>query len=154
MMTEDRFARFEERFERFVEYVESRFQDTEGRLRELPTREEWSQFATKADLAQFATKAELTGEIGALRAEMRERFENVHDRLVALEKGQADLRTDLRSGLAQLRQQANELSVWVDRLEALARENNSSLLVLREDMLQRFRHVNERLTALEQKLAA
>jgi hypothetical protein len=41
MTMEERFARFEERFERFVEYVESRF-------RELPTREEWSQFATKA----------------------------------------------------------------------------------------------------------
>lgn len=143
MTMEERFAHFEERFERFVEYVESRFN-------ELPTREQWSQFATKADLAQFATKAELTGEIGSLRAEMRERFEIVHDRLIALEKGQGDLRADV----AQVRQQVNELSVRVDRLEALARENNSNLVALREDMQQRFRLVNERLTTLEQKLAA
>ena len=148
MMTEDRFARFEERFERFVEYVESRFQ-------ELPTREQWTQFATKADLAQFATKADLAqlatrGELAEFRVEMRERFEIVHDRLVALEKGQTDLRADV----AQLRQQVNELSLRVDRLEALARENNSNLIALREDMQQRFRLVNERLTTLEQKLAA
>jgi hypothetical protein len=52
MTMDERLERFEQRFERFVEYVESRFQD-------LPSREEWSQFATKAHLAQSATKADL-----------------------------------------------------------------------------------------------
>lgn len=128
----------EEQFARFVEYAESRFQ----------------QLATKNDLAPFATKddlrAEIDGlrlEIGGLRVEMRERFEIVHDRLVALEKGQEDL----HSGIAKVREQVHELSV---RIEALGRETNSRLIELREEMQQRFRKVNERLTALEQRIAA
>jgi uncharacterized coiled-coil DUF342 family protein len=129
----------EDQFNRFVEYAEGRFQ-------QLPTREEWSQFATKADLAQFATKA----DFGALRAEMRERFDIVHDRLVALETGQEDL----RSGIVKVRDQINDLSVRMEKLESHARETNRKLIDLRDDMQQRLRVMNERLTALEQRLAA
>lgn len=147
-MMEERFGRFEERFERFVEYVEGRFQymedrfeHMEGRFRALPTREEWSQFATRADLKE---------EIGTLRLEMRERFEIVHDRLLALERGHEDL----RSGVAQVRQQVNELGVRIEQLEVVTRDTNLRLIHLRDDMQQRFRDVNERLSSLEQRIAA
>jgi uncharacterized coiled-coil DUF342 family protein len=146
----------EDQFNRFVEYVEGRFQ-------ELPTRAEWSQFTTKADLAQFATKgdlsqfatkADLKEELGALRAElraeMRERFDIVHERLVALESGQEDL----RSGIMKVRDQINDLGVRMEKLESHARETNRKLIDLRDDMQQRLRVMNERLTALEQRLAA
>ncbi len=151
---EERFDRFELRFERFVEYVDLRFQ-------ELPTREQWSQFATKTDLAQFATKIDLaaaqddfTAQIASLRAEMRERFEIVHDRLVALENGVDALRSEAAQLRDQVRVQVGELHARIDMVEALARDNNSKLIGLREDIQQRFRHVNDQLTSLEQRLAA
>ncbi len=144
---EERFERFEQRFERFVECVELRFQ-------EVPTRAEWSQFATKVDLALIATRADLIGEIGSLRAEMRERFEIVHDRFVALEKGQDALRSEVAQLRDQVRQQVGELHARIDMVAALARDNNSKLIGLREDIQQRFRHVNDQWTSLEQRIAA
>jgi septal ring factor EnvC (AmiA/AmiB activator) len=81
----------------------------------------------------------------------------MHDRIVALEKGQEDLRL----GIAIVRDQANELSMKLvalntrfDRLEAQVRDTNRKLIDLREEMQQRFRIVTERLSALEQRLAA
>ena len=140
-MTEDQFARF-------VEYAESRFQQmaTKADLERLATKADLERFATKSDLEQLATKA----DVQALRLEMRERFEIVHDRLVALENGNKDL----RSGLAKVRAQVSELSTRIDKLEGLAHETNTRLTDLREEMQQRFRSVNERLSALEQRIAA
>jgi hypothetical protein len=39
-------------------------------------------------------------------------------------------------------------------VEAFARDNNSKVIGLREDIQQRFRHASDQLTSLEQKLAA
>ena len=89
-----------------------------------------------------------------MRAEMRERFEIVHDRLVALEKGQDALRSEVAQLRDQVRQQVGELHARIDMVEALARDNNSKLIGLREEIQRRFLVVNERLTALEQRLAA
>ena len=85
---------------------------------------------------------------------MRERFEIIHDRIVALEKGQEDLRV----GITKVREQVNELTVQlnagIERLEAQGRETNVKLIDLKEEVQQRFRMVTDRLSALEQRIAA
>ena len=121
-MTEDQFARF-------VDYVEGRFQHLEARM---------------------ATKADLTQEIGSLRLEMRERFEIVHERLAALEKGQGNV----QAGLDKVRAEVRDLGARMDRIEVQVRDTNSKLIDLREEMQQRFRSVSERLRAVEERIAA
>lgn len=149
-MTEDQFARF-------VDYVEGRFQHMESHFQQMATKDHLQQLESKVDLLAIdVARLEnvLKAEVGSLRQEMRERFEIVHDRIVALEKGQEDLRI----GISKVREQVNELTVQlstrIERLEAQGRETNVKLIDLKEEVQQRFRMVTDRLSALEQRIAA
>jgi dynactin complex subunit len=148
-MTEDQFARF-------VEYAEGRFQ-------QVATKEDLLQLATKDDLARAEARLEerLASEVNSLKLEMRERFEIVHDRLVALEKGHgqlnaglASLRAEVNELRAQLHEHTAHLGARLDNVEVQVRETNAKLIDLRAEIQQRFRNVTERLAALEHRIAA
>ena len=94
--------------------------------------------------------ADARAEISSVRLLVREQFENIHDRLAILA---GDTRV-VRSELVELRKQVAKLADEFAVLNGAWKDTNLRIVDLREDMQQQFRVVNERLSALEQRLAA
>jgi hypothetical protein len=126
----------DEQFARFVDYVEARFQQSDVRFDGLEVLIKDQALTVGDSLRSLGDSLRTVGD--SLRQEMRERFEIVDDRFRGLERGQADLRTDV-----------SELRGRVDKIEVLVRENGTKLTDLKDEMQQRFRVVTERLSVLE-----
>lgn len=140
----------DEQFARFVDYAEARFQQSDARFDRLESLIKDETGGLGDSLRGLGDSVSGLGDsvrglgdsvrgLGdSLRQEMRERFEIVDDRFRGLERGQADLRTDV-----------GELRGRVDKIEVLVRENGTKLTDLKKEMQQRFRVVTERLGVLE-----
>ena len=158
----------EAKFDRFVERIEDRFQDFDARFARLEAR--FAQIDARFDQMdeRFAQMDErfdqiderfdrLDASITTLRVEIGEKFQSVYDRLDALDdrvERLAAASDEVRHQLVLLRTDVDKLVIRLDRVDANVYGVTTRINGLGDDMRQRFRLVNERLTTLEQRLAA
>ena len=160
-MSETQLDRLERKFDLFVEYVQARFESIEGEIAELRAEVGTLRAEVGTLRAEVGTLRaevgtlrgevrELRNELNVFRVETREKLENVGQRLTLLERSHITMTgdiNDLRAGVEDLRLKLSEIGTTV-------LGTNMRLLELRDDMQQRFRFMNDRLTSLEKKLAA
>lgn len=125
--------RIEKKFDTFVEYVQGELQNSR---------------------AEFAA---VRAEIASFRSNVREQFETVLDRLKRLEHSYTGLNFEtvrLGKEIHQVRSDIEGMRVLLMKLETETLEGHVRVSQLRDDMQQRFKTVNERLSELERLLAA
>jgi chromosome segregation ATPase len=134
----------ETQFARFMELIEARFQHIDSRFDRL------EQDTGAAIAALHSEVAALRSEVAVLRTETRERFQEVYDRLDALERRVGWL----GESVTETRVTVGRLTERMDRVETAIHDQTIRLNVLKHEIQQRFRGVTEQLAALEQKIAA
>lgn len=145
-------AALEAKLDRMMELMQQEFVHARAEFR-AEMSESRAEFRAQMSGFQDETNGRFSAidrRFDELRVEMAERFQSVMDRLDLLERQVARNSTTLQEMRAELDGVRSDMLKLHDQADRMQKSVNR----LSDDMRQRFRVVNERLAAVEKRLAA
>jgi chromosome segregation ATPase len=144
-----------DRFERYFELIQQQLSQHEAQfaaLREISSSLRTDVGAVRTEMT--ASRTEMTERFGAMQTEMTERFISVDEQLRTLTMRVQQFEVRAQRDLDAVKGAMTDLSQRMTAVEDSIVELHRRVDTLSDDMRQRFRGVNERLTSIERRSAA